>query len=675
MCILLNLINSNKVINKLTTEVAIISPTIELSEKARKIIQQRNDNIDVFTSNPEIDAIDDALRLARELANRGTKIILSRKGTAAAIREANIDVSIVVINNLLSDYIEPIKIAKEYNGLIAFFTYDEITDDVKTICHMLNIEAKYYKFKSDKDSELLVKQAIRDGAVLGIGGSMNQKYSDIYGLDHITIENSEVSIVNAIENAKELLLVKKEELKKQHDLKIQLERYEAILNFTHDAIIGIDENGIIDVINPIAEKIAKIAPGYAVGKHINNIIKNSELFPIKNTQLNQLMNINGTLVSTNRIPIVVENKINGAVITFQDVRVIQENENKIRRTLHKKGLVAKYKFSDIIGESPILKSTIEIAKSFGLSDSTILIQGESGTGKELFAQSIHNISDRKDGPFVAINCAALSKSLLESELFGYEEGAFTGASKGGKTGLFELAHEGTIFLDEIGEIPIETQAQLLRVLQEKEIRRIGSGVAIPVDVRVIAATNRDLKEEIRMRRFREDLYYRICVLNLIIPPLRDRKEDVKLLSSFFFEKLLGTKNHRYQSVFNEIIKKVKDYKWYGNVRELENFVERISVSLQYHENPDDIEQIIDNIINKNRLDSYYKNDNSDSNVYTQLNQVGLRDSGKIDLEQWEINNILKTLKENNLSIQDTADSLGISRTTLWRKMKKYDIKL
>ena len=395
------------------------------------------------------------------------------------------------------------------------------------------------------------------------------------------------------------------------------------------------------------------------------------MFPIDAAQLNQLMDINGTLVSTNRIPIIVESRVNGVVATFQDIRVIQENENKIRRTLHKKGLVAKYNFDDIIGESTSIMSTIEIAKSFGLSDSTILIQGESGTGKELFAQSLHNISDRKDGPFVAINCAALTKTLLESELFGYEEGAFTGASKGGKTGLFELAHRGTIFLDEIGEIPIETQAQLLRVLQEKEIRKIGSEVTTPIDVRVIAATNKDLKEEIRLNRFREDLYYRICVLNLTIPPLRDRKEDVELLSNFFFEKFLGAKNFRYQDDFKKIMEMVKDHEWHGNVRELENFVERISVLLQYHENPNNIEQIIKNYRKNNVLDSENENKKEEKENDVKVNQ----NKGENDFEQWEINKILNALKKNNLSIQNASDSLGISRTTLWRKMKKHGIKL
>ncbi|NLY44970.1 MAG: sigma 54-interacting transcriptional regulator [Tissierella sp.] len=652
-------------LDKRSTEIALIAPTIELEKKTIAIIKERNDNIDVYLSDSKVDAIEDALRIARQLEKHGTKIIISRKGTAEAIRNAKIEVEVVVINTVLSDYIEAMEIAKQYNGIIAFFSYDDMTDDVKTVCQMLGINAKYYTFKTDRDCERLTKEALRDGAVLGIGGSMNRKYAEIYNLEHITIENTETSIVTAIETAEQILLVKKEEFNKQQELQVQLERYKAVLNFTHDAVIAIDEKGIVDVINPIAEQIIKVAPGYAIGKKIDDIIKDSgmvSILRIKEPQLNDIMDVNGTLVSTNRIPIIVENQVKGVVATFQDIKIIQENENRIRRRLSDKGLIAKYSFHDIKGESKSLKNTVQIAKSYAKSDSTILIQGETGTGKELFAQSVHKASKRKDGPFVAINCAALSKSLLESELFGYTEGAFTGAIKGGKIGLFELAHKGTIFLDEIGEIPIEIQAQLLRVLQEREIRRIGSDITTPVDVRVITATNRDLKAEINDNLFREDLYYRISVLNLYIPPLRKRDDDINLLSNHFFERYLGRKSREYKNSFNAIMEKVKDYKWYGNVRELQNFVERISVLITYHDDFREIDYIIDEFILDNQ---------SHKEMKAQVELVNTNQG--VDLSSWEEERIRSTLIKNNLSIQDTAKELDISRTTLWRKMKQYNI--
>ena len=660
-------------LDKRVTEISLIAPTIQLAQKTRKIIEQRNEDIDVFVPIAKEDALNDALRIAKNLVEKGAKVIISRKGTATAIRESKLNVSVVAINSILSDYIESIEIAKYEKGLIAFFSYDEMTDDVRSLCSMLNIKAKYYTFKTDRDCEGIVKQAQSDGAVLGIGGVMTQKYSELLNLKHITIENSEISISNAIEMAIEILHVQREESKKQIELKLQLERYKAVLNFTHDAIVAVDETGKVDVINPVAEQILKVSPGNAIGKNIKRIIHNTNIFDVlsnKEKQLNQLMDINGTLVSTNRIPIVVDDNIKGVVATFQDVKVIQENENRIRRSLHEKGLTAKYHFDDIKGESIEIKSVISIANSYASSESTILIQGETGTGKELFAQSIHNSSSRKDGPFVAINCASLSSNLLESELFGYVEGAFTGAIKGGKIGLFELAHKGTIFLDEIGEIPIEIQAQLLRVLQEKEIRKVGSVVKTPVDVRVITATNRNLIEEMKTKTFREDLYYRISVLNLTIPPLRDRGEDILLLSKYFFDKYLGVEKNEYLSTFNKIMNKVKCYRWYGNIRELQNFVERICVLLKYHGSVYDFEQLANNFIDKNYN---YIRENCQNNE-DELKQSQEINKGS-DLNKWEAEKILTALKNNDLSIQKAADELGISRTTLWRKMKNYNINL
>jgi PAS domain S-box-containing protein len=659
-------------LNKRVTEISLIAPTIQLAQKTRNIIEQRNEEIDVFVPISKEDTLNDALRIARNLVEQGAKVIISRKGTASAIIESKLNVSVVAINSILSDYIESIEVAKYENGIIAFFSYGEMTDDVKSLCSMLDIKAKYYTFKTDKDCERIVRQSLTDGAVLGIGGVMTQKYSEMYNLKHITIENSEVSITSAIETAKQILQVQKEESKKQNELKVQLERYKAVLNFTHDAIIAVDEKGKVDVINPVAEQIVKTSPGYAVGKNIDEIIHNTSMFDTisnKEKQLNQLMDINGTLVSTNRIPIVVDDKVKGVVATFQDVKVIQENENKIRRSLHEKGLVARYHFRDIKGESDEIKNAISIAKSYASSDSTILIQGETGTGKELFAQSIHNSSSRKGGPFVAINCASLSSNLLESELFGYVEGAFTGAIKGGKIGLFELAHKGTIFLDEIGEIPIEIQAQLLRVLQEKEIRKVGSVVKTPVDVRVITATNRNLIDEMKSKSFREDLYYRIGVLNLTVPPLRERGGDVMLLGRFFFDKYLGSDKTKFLSMFEHIMKRVNSYKWYGNIRELQNFVERISVLMKYHGNGYDFEQLVSSFISKD----YSISNNEDS---IEEDQVCITTSVKgNDLNKWEAEKITSALKNNDLSIQKAADALGISRTTLWRKMKQYNIKL
>jgi sigma-54 dependent transcriptional regulator, acetoin dehydrogenase operon transcriptional activator AcoR len=265
------------------------------------------------------------------------------------------------------------------------------------------------------------------------------------------------------------------------------------------------------------------------------------------------------------------------VHTLKDVTEIQRLEEELRRRLVALQYCARYTFDLIHGDSETFRTTKELARKIAVSQSHILIQGESGTGKELFAQAIHNASPRKLGPFVAVNFAALPESLLESELFGYEEGAFTGAKKGGNPGLFEQGHRGTVFLDEIGDAPISFQIRLLRVLQEKQLRRIGSSRQIPIDVRVIAATNKDLKELIALGLFRQDLYYRLNILPLKIPALRQRRDDILPLARIIYgEYFGGHPTVPAEEYFSEVGGRFLGYDWPGNIRELRNVIEYLT---------------------------------------------------------------------------------------------------
>jgi propionate catabolism operon transcriptional regulator len=349
------------------------------------------------------------------------------------------------------------------------------------------------------------------------------------------------------------------------------------------------------------------------------------------------------------------------VFAIQDAVTIQKSEQEIRQQLHQRRLVTNYTFANIVGESPAVQLAISKAKSFGQTDSTILINGETGTGKELFAQSIHNISSRRKKPFVAINCAALPESLLDSELFGYEPGAFTGAQKEGKPGLFELAHTGTIFLDEVGELTPPIQARLLRVLQEKEVMRVGGRKIIPVDVRIIAATNRNLWNEVKAGNFRQDLYYRLSVLELNIPPLRERKEDIPYLVKSILRQYMSI-------VDNFLIEKIsslaKDYHWPGNIRELENILERFSVLSKGKSNKEEILYNVfwDNI--KGKKTDVPEADSSLS-ILSVLPVIELSSKMK-KIESSEIKRILEKVNGNKTA---AARILGISRSTLWRKLK------
>ncbi|MCG4565271.1 sigma-54 interaction domain-containing protein [Anaerosalibacter bizertensis] len=344
-----------------------------------------------------------------------------------------------------------------------------------------------------------------------------------------------------------------------------------LLQVTDAGIIGIKPEGNIFLYNDIAEDVIGIREDKIINR--NGI----ELFPqipfeyaLKNLKPveEKLVKLNGYDVVASVNPLIHSKNLYGAISIIRKYSDTEKKQHILRKQLIGKGHKAKYNFDDIIGESAALTKCKKIAKRMAKSNSSILITGETGTGKELFAQAIHNNSPRKNYQFVAVNCGAIPENLLESELFGYEEGAFTGAKKGGKSGLFELAHNGTLFLDEITEMSMDLQVKLLRVLEEREIIRIGGNRMIDVDVRIIAATNNDIKNMVRTGEFREDLYYRLNVLPLRIPPLRARKEDILFLIEEF------KKEFKSDFILTENAKKsLLNHSWNGNVRELRNYVE------------------------------------------------------------------------------------------------------
>lgn len=351
-------------------------------------------------------------------------------------------------------------------------------------------------------------------------------------------------------------------------------RMEIVFQNVDEAILSVNSLGEIEIINPASERLFD-ATTSLVGLPVERIIPDLNFkgcLEKGETINNEFCRIGNQyyLVTANSL----ESKAGmflGAVITIKPVSKLQELENKVRRELKAKGNIAKYTFNQIIGNSSELKKAVALAKRFANADLTVLLEGESGVGKELFAQSIHNASERSSSSFVAINFAALPENLAESELFGYEDGAFTGAKKGGKSGLFEEAHTGTIFLDEIGDASLELQARLLRVLEEKEVRRVGGRTVTPIDVRVIAATNRNIASLVKDGKFRIDLFFRLCVLPIHIPSLRDRGDDLFMLIQSFAAKMYQRKLTLSPCLKNFLI----SYEWPGNIRELQNVVRYI----------------------------------------------------------------------------------------------------
>ncbi|CAG9623324.1 Anaerobic nitric oxide reductase transcription regulator NorR [Sutcliffiella rhizosphaerae] len=425
---------------------------------------------------------------------------------------------------------------------------------------------------------------------------------------------------------------------------------EAIVTSSHDGIVAVDKQGTITLVNDIAKTMLGFEGQKMVGRKINDYIPHSDMLRILETgksEQGDFTILQDKQVVVNRRPVLLNDKTVGAVSTIKYFSNIKSVELKLRKMLHQSGLEAKYSLGSIIGKSRSITRVKEQAKVFALTDATVLITGKSGTGKELFAQGIHLESNRKHGPFVAVNCAALPESLLESELFGYEEGSFTGAKKGGKAGLFEQAHGGTLFLDEIGEMPPRIQALLLRILQEKTVRRIGGERVTPIDVRILTATNRDLEEEMDSGNFREDLYYRINVLLLEIPPLQDRKEDIPPLVQHMVHQLNEKKEKKIEEVGEEVYSALMEHHWPGNIRELRNVVERMVL-----------------LENGSRL--------SRSNLLLPKKRmvVGSQD---VTIKESEKDTIRFTLEKYQFNKTKTAKYLGIDRSTLWRKIREYNL--
>jgi len=349
-------------------------------------------------------------------------------------------------------------------------------------------------------------------------------------------------------------------------------RLEVILDTVDEAIVAVEASCNVMVFNPAAEKLLRVTTEEAAGRNIADIVPGIDFQECLKTGVgfrHKLVKIEDNYYVVNANVIAgADNGVLGVVAIIRPVQEVQELETQVRRELRKKGNFAKYTFNNIVGRSEELTKAVSLAKKFAQTDLTVLLEGESGTGKEVFAQAIHNESSRRKGPFVAVNFAALPENLVESELFGYEDGAFTGAKKGGKPGLFEDAHTGTMFLDEIGSASLDVQKRLLRVLEEREVRRVGSGFVVPVDVRIIAAANQRLEEMVRKGTFRYDLFYRLCTLPVNIPPLRQRPGDILLLVEYFAEKYYS----RQLQLSGELAKFLENYAWPGNVREIQNTV-------------------------------------------------------------------------------------------------------
>lgn len=451
---------------------------------------------------------------------------------------------------------------------------------------------------------------------------------------------------------------------------------EAVLHAAQDAISVVDQNGINVIINPAYTRLTGLGESDIIGKIATADIAEGESIHLKVLETKKSVR-NARLklgpkkkeVLATASPIIVDEELRGSVAVLHDVTEIMNltNELKVAKQIIRK-LEGKYTFDDIVGENSLIVEAVEKAKKAAKVPANVVLRGESGTGKELFAHAIHNASDRKFNQFIRVNCAALNENLLESELFGYEEGAFTGAKKGGKKGFFEQACGGTLFLDEIGEINQNTQVKLLRVLQEKEIVRVGGTDAIDVDVRLIAATNMDLEKAMEQGTFREDLYYRLNVMPIEIPPLRYRIDDIYVLALNCIKKLNVEYGRNIEDISFDAVEALKEHDWPGNVRELENVIGRAIINMRVQEKIilyRHLPTMGDTDIIKDRTKEFSTDKSKDFEDTTSLQNV---------VEDTEKEHILRVLDKYNHNKTETAKALDISIRSLYYKMEKYKIK-
>ena len=443
---------------------------------------------------------------------------------------------------------------------------------------------------------------------------------------------------------------------------------DVMLNETGECIVFVDRKGIIEELSDAYAKFLGVNRDDVIGKPVDEVIENTRLPNViksRKAELAQAHKINGRSMIASRIPIIRNGEVLGAFgrVLFKDVEELDMLYKKINEltdelNFYEKRFMqansSKYSADDIIGESAVMRQLKNTIRHVSFSKSNVLILGESGTGKELVAHAIHSEYFGDDKPFVCVNCAAIPSELMESELFGYEEGAFTGAKKGGKIGVFQAADGGTLFLDEIGELPLQMQAKLLRVLQDKSVKKVGSNEAKKINVRLIAATNRNLEEMVKEGTFREDLFFRLNVINLRIPPLRERIEDIPLLVGTLIEKVSGNPYTRAEGISPKALEYIKKYSWPGNVRELENVIEHAA-----------------NFVDEGGLIQVDHLPNNVTGIVESSEIKGLKEI-MADVER---QTIVDALMKQGGSRTKAAKALGLSRTSLYEKMEKHNIRL
>lgn len=599
-------------------------------------------------------AFADILPFCEAAARSGRADIIVCAGATGAFLKRHLDIPVVLMQTNSADILFALDKARATSRSAAVINYKRPLEELDYIRRLSGTDIGQGSYTTLPEARSLVERMARRGYGVIIGSSMVTQIARQLGLIGI-LAVSPAAIGRALDDALATLQTMRIEVDKRLWLN-------ATLRHLQHGVLAVDARGIVQAINPALARVLGTQAETSVGLALEEVAPQLDwrrMLGAEGEASTQVMQLGRETVLAHFYPMQEQGSTVGAVMVCQDSGSVRGADRQLRISATRKDYRARYRLDQIVGSNALLRTQLELARRYARTDSTVLVRGESGTGKELFAQGIHNASARAGGPFVAINCASLPEPLLESELFGYEEGAFTGARKGGKPGLFELAHTGTLFLDEIGDMPIALQTRLLRVLQEREVVRLGGTQPTPIDVRVIAATHRALQTRIRDGQFREDLYYRLNILRLQLPALRERMDDVQALARH----ILGGIIERNQlglaaaPIVDALLPWLQQHAWPGNVRELENVLERAAL-----------------IGSERDLDPGHADlhaalfDDTDS-VPPQPALRTPPDLGTDLPPDLAPDALRAAIARHRGNLTRAAAALGISRTTLWRRLK------
>ena len=594
--------------------------------------------------------LEDAVEPVRQIIEeQGVEVILSRRGTAYILRQ--LSVPVVALADTTASQLRALKKASTMGQRIGI-TQIRTGECNAALCEeLLGFQPEIILYSDKRSLEEGVLHAQQRGIEIVVGGDITRRAAQKCGLPFVDLHDQPEIPASFFDSIVNIVQTQRKALKEK-------ERYRSILDGISEGILAVDERGAIEEINPQACSMLQVNALKVIGTPVNSVFP---ALPLADAHERHEPLHNVTAVCkqreqfiVNTIPIRVGKKAAGAVFSIQPAARILQAEESVRQA-YNRGFRARYTLEDFLHMSRAVAVLLEQARLYAPSEAGVCITGESGTGKEILAQGIHNASPRKHGPFVPLNCAAMPESLLESELFGYAEGTFTGGRRGGKIGIFELAQGGTLFLDEVGTISPSFQTRLLRVLQEKEIMRLGSNVVVPADVRIIAAASSDLWQDVAEGRLREDLYYRLHVLPLHIPPLRERKEDIPLLVEAFlheFHAQYEAEQRPRLHLPEAFGRALQTLPWPGNVRQLRAVAERLTVISPHGYDAGVCGRLLEELRHPG---------------LPQNPAASVRQKTPLTLER-----VREALQSCGNSKVRAAALLGISRSTLWRLCKELD---